>query len=278
MLTPIKKESGDIVFQEPKISSFDVIESRVTDFDLPKTREGVHEIQQLFSEREFQYEEQMVYNSKMQHSQCIAAAVESEYQSVPAPRAVHQYQYSEHIVYENGQISPISPIRREDENESKRDRKVPVPVITNMGRYQKENYEDQAAGFGGIRSGYNSARTIYTPRTNEYSERGGGQFYGNDSNLGGMKTEIKYMIGRLMKVKNKLDKQTEQLNLSRSPSISPHSRRNSYAIINGKVNRGKKPSINLKRAETFQPLNQIEGLRMEKKSATTPDNYQARYY
>ncbi len=262
MLTPIKKE--DIVFQAPQISSFDVIESRVTDSDHPKTREGVHEIQQLFSEREFQYEEQMVYNSKMQHSQQRV----SEYQSVPAPRAVHQYQYSEHIVYEHGQASPISPIRREDEFKTARARKVPVPVITNIGRHQKENYDEQPGRFG---SGYNSARTVYTQRTNEHQE-----FYEKDlSQNGGMKTEIKYMIGRLMKVKNKLDKQTEQLNLSRSPSISPNSRRNSYAVVNGKVNRGKKPSISGKRAE---PLNQIEGLRMEKKSATTPENYQTRYY
>jgi len=249
MLTPIKRDTAD-EFQAPKISSFDVIESRVTDFDFPKIREGVHpEINQLFSDREFQYEEQMVYNSRMP-------------KSMPAPSPV-QY-------HTGGQISPI---RTEDESEyrdrmeiPKRMGGKPVPVMTNLRlqqQQQKENYDEPV--FGRIPgSGYNTERTIYTPRTNEYSER----YYEKETNPG-MKTEIKFMIGRLMKVKNKIDKQTEQLNLSRiskSPSrnnsISPHSRRNSYATGimrgNGKIGR---------------PLQ--ESMRMERKYVT---ENQGRYY
>jgi len=234
MLTPIKRDTAD-EFQAPKISSFDVIESRVTDFDFPKIREGVHpEINQLFSDREFQYEEQMVYNSRMP-------------KSIPAPSPVQ---------YNTG--GQISPIRTEDESEyrdrmeiPKRMGGKPVPVMTNLRlqqQQQKENYDEPV--FGRIPgSGYNTERTIYTPRTNEYSER----YYEKETNPG-MKTEIKFMIGRLMKVKNKIDKQTEQLNLSRiskSPSrnnsISPHSRRNSYAVRGGKGGRPLQESMKMER-------------------------------
>ena len=276
MLTPIKRTNEE-AFQAPQISSFDVIDS-----DVPKIREGVHEIQQLFSDRdrEFQYEEQMIYNSRKP-------------KSTPAPAQSEYYVQNQNY---NGQISPI---RTEDESEYRDKMEFsrrmaiakPMPVMTNLRinqqqqqQQQKENYDEPV--FGRIPgSGFNSARTIYTPRTNEYSER----FYENNPN-GGMKTEIKFMIGRLMKVKNKIDKQTEQLNMSRisrSPSrpnsISPHSRRNSYAT-NGQISaRGGNSKIgkelNLRRAETFQAGPLQESIKMERKYVTENQGQgQGRYY
>jgi len=101
--------------------------------------------------------------------------------------------------------------------------KAYVPILplqrTESGvlHHNKENFDEP--DFGRSMIGYNTERVTVTT-VSDFQEKLWDKNQYDDS---GLKTEIKYMIGRLLKVKNKLEKQTEQISMSRSPNRN-HSR------------------------------------------------------
>jgi len=136
--------------------------------------------------------------------------------------------------------------------------KISIPILplkraeSGMLFSNKENYDEP--DFGRSINGLNTDRITVTT-VSDFQEKLWDKDRYDDS---GLKTEIKYMIGRLLKVKNKLEKQGEQISLSRSPnkrSPSPMRTKGEYISVKSPF-RKKTPN----REKTNKGMKRVESI------------------